>query len=336
MEVKQSENSAQERGQECPRHQQESSPRERRRNPELLKMLGVSEEDMRNPGAALTSAGVDKMYAILKAMEMPLEEEDGRIVGEGTPREKRTPVWQMITGLSKESESGMAPRQREEALQVLVNVVMKFLRYELKAEREKPDVYHTVFWEPLQKVCSALGIARAQLSRLSKEATGLAAHELVDGLHAETVKAKMRDSISKVVELIRREKESAAAQGAKPTELSAREVWAALREARRGPEFHRGQWAMGFGFANYMRFYRACLFYYKLAPQQLEFAVIEEVLNGAAAESAIEEGSGESAAAGDDRVDPFLRAMKGRTVQFFTELNGFLWKEAVERAKRAG
>jgi AraC-like DNA-binding protein len=304
-------------------NREQDRPRQRGRNPELLRMLGVTEEDMRNPGAALTSAGVEKMFAILKAMEMPLEEEDGRMI-DRPPQEKRTPVWQAITGMTKESEGAMGPRQREEALQVLVNVVLKFLRYEMQAERENPCVYHTVFWDPLQKVCSALGIARAQLSRLSREATGLSAHELVDGIRAESVREKMKESVTKVVELLRREHKKEA--------LSVREVWNALREARRGPQFHRGQWALGYGFPNYLRFYRACLFYYKLAPQQLELSIIEELVGEKTAEAEpAQETDTENA-----HVDPFLRVMKRREVQFFTELSALVWKEAMGKVRAAG
>jgi AraC-like DNA-binding protein len=305
-----------------PEYQNEYRPR--RRNPQLLAMLGVTEEDMADPGKALTSAGVDKMFKILKAMEMPLEDEEGRMAGQGAPKDARPPVWQMITGLTRDGEKSMSPESREEQLQILVNLALKLLRYEMEAERANPSVFHTVFWDPLQKVCSALGIARAQLSRLTKEATGLAAHELVDGIRAERVKAKMRESILKVVELIRKDRKS--------EELSVREVWLALREARRGPQFHRGQWALGFGFPNYQRLYRACLFYYKLAPQQLELSVIEEVLGAKAVEEPAPEKENEQQA----HVDPFLRVMKGREVQFFTELSGFLWKEAVERVRAAG
>ena len=303
-------------------HVQEN-PRQRRRNPQLLAMLGVTEDDMRDPGAALTSAGVEKMFAILKAMELPLEE-DGERLGIGTPPPKHAPMWQAITGLAKDSDNAMGPKQREQQLQVLVNVVLKFLRFEMNAESTNPNVYHTVFWDPLQKVCSALGIARAQLSRLSKEATGLSAHELVDGIRAESVRAKMKASVEKVVELLRSRPNA--------TELRVQDVWSALREARRGPQFHRGQWALGFGFANYLRFYRACLFYYKLAPQQLELSVIEDVLNGKVDAEPATQNECET----DAHVDPFLRVMKRREVQFFTELSGLVWKESMERVRAAG
>jgi AraC-like DNA-binding protein len=310
--------------QESPCYQETYRPR--RRNPELLAMLGVTEEEMSDPGRALTSAGVDKMFKILKAMEMPLEDEQGNFAGGGMSRPECVPVWQMISGLTRDTEKSMSPEVREERLQILVNVVLKFLRFEIDAERAKPSVFHTVFWDPLAKVCSALGIARAQLSRLTKEATGLAAHELVDGIRAESVKAKMRESILKVVELVRKGQEKEA--------LTVREVWAALREARRGPQFHRGQWALGFGFSNYLRFYRACLFYYKLAPQQLELSVIEEVLGAKVCDEPAADTNKDGAE--NAHVDPFLRVMKGREVQFFTELGGFVWKEAVERVRAAG
>src|SRR6185436_14323522 len=94
----------------------------------------------------------------------------------------------------------ISPDQREERLTLLVNVVLKLLREEYKIEQNKPNKFHTPFWDPLPKVCSGLSISRAHLSRLSKEACGLAAHELVDALHVETVKDKMKESIRRFVE----------------------------------------------------------------------------------------------------------------------------------------
>src|SRR5689334_7259708 len=106
--------------------QQQDTYRPRRRNPQLLAVLGVTEEDMSDPGKALTSAGVDKMFKILKAMELPLEDENGDFAGEGMTRPERMPVWQMISGITRESEKTMSPQVREERLQILVNVVLKF------------------------------------------------------------------------------------------------------------------------------------------------------------------------------------------------------------------
>jgi hypothetical protein len=133
------------------RENQQSEYRARRRNPQLMAMLGVTNEDMNNPGQALTSAGVDKMFKILKAMELPLEDENGNFGGEELSRLEREPVWQMITGLTRDAEKSMSPEVREERLQILVNIVLKFLRFEIEAEKAKPCVFHTVFWDPLRK-----------------------------------------------------------------------------------------------------------------------------------------------------------------------------------------
>jgi len=59
------------------------------------------------------------------------------------------------------------------------------------------------------------------------------------------------------------------------------EIWRALKGSRRAPKFHRGSWALSFGFSSYTRFYRACLNCYAMTPHELEFALIEEILDEA-------------------------------------------------------
>jgi AraC-like DNA-binding protein len=55
-------------------------------------------------------------------------------------------------------------------------------------------------------------------------------------------------------------------------------IWQALKKSRRAPDFDRATYAIGFGFKNYQRFYRACLLYYGKTPGQLEIQVIREIL----------------------------------------------------------
>ena len=44
---------------------------ERKRDPELLRPLGVTEEELEDPATALLSAGTQKMWAVIKAMKLP-------------------------------------------------------------------------------------------------------------------------------------------------------------------------------------------------------------------------------------------------------------------------
>src|SRR2546428_6463237 len=44
---------------------------------------------------------------------------------------------------------------------------------------------HTFLWDPLLLICHYLDIARSGLSRLSKEYSGMAAHEIIDRIRAE-------------------------------------------------------------------------------------------------------------------------------------------------------
>src|SRR4051812_37618678 len=155
----------------------------RRVDPEILKLYGLTEEDVMDPGKALLSAGVRKMFDVIRFMKLPVDlgsDGMGREQLPGYSPADAPPIWQSMTGLFPGSEVDMPPEKREEALQQLVEIVMRLLRYEWQLETTAPNRYHTVYWDPLPKICTRLSIARAELSRLSKEATGLAAHELVD------------------------------------------------------------------------------------------------------------------------------------------------------------
>ena len=141
----------------------------------------------------------------------------------------------------------------------------------------------TFLWDPLPKICLRLGISRSALSRLSKEFSGMAAHEVMDRIRAETVKAKMQQDISlhylKVFSY-----SLATGKGKGPfrrlknwPHLPFRfAYYDALKRSRVEPEFDRTTWAISFGFPNYARFRRACLLRFGMTPQQLELEIIGE------------------------------------------------------------
>jgi AraC-like DNA-binding protein len=360
-------------------------------------MLGLEPEDLLDPGRTMLSGGLQRLWATQRAMELPLkteqeEEEEGR---ELTKEEKEEleyqrlkaiedspcckavpdeepepppPLWRSMTGIFPENERVMSPAGRAMRLEEFVDVVMKLLRYEMEQEKAKPNIYHTVFWDPLPQVCFALGIARAQLTRLSREATGLSAHELVDAIRVEKVKERMKEEVRRFLdgetggrgdggkrngggrlEAGGRSNgtEKLTTEDTEDTEdgleekVTVASVYAEIKKERKGPQFHRGVWALGFGFPNYLRFYRACLFYYRLAPQQLELVAIQEVL---AEESGRETACTEAGATDrseaekkeeEARVRTACAAVKARHVQFFTEITRRVWQEVYEGGKGA-
>ena len=261
----------------------------------MLAIYNLTEEDMKDPGAALVSGGVQKMWAVARVMALDLvskvrfaaaeaaktelqklqELEDDtrdpryleelRAWGEQEDAKPPRPLWQIVSGLGDANERDMSPKHRDTAILALLNVVAALARQELAAQRENPRPERSHMWDPLPRICFYLGIARAKLSRYCKELTGMAAHELIDKLRAVTLKDRLRAQFKNL----------------KPkTNGSALEFYKALKEARRSPEWHRETWAMDFGFANYRRLYRACLLYYGKTPGQLEFEVIRELIGG--------------------------------------------------------
>ncbi|HYG77760.1 MAG TPA: hypothetical protein VEK08_22330 [Planctomycetota bacterium] len=244
----------------------------KRHDPQILKVYGLTEEDAANPGAALLSEGVKKLWKVMRFMKLPLDLDAERKWDERAAQHADLPIWQALSGLRPKEE--MAPEKREAAIEELIKIVLHFLRFELKAEAEAPNQYHTVYWDPLPKICASIGLARAELSRLAKEGCGLAAHELVDVVRVKTVKETMKKHARVFIAAL-----NATEPGEKNTApTTAQGIYKMLQAARRGPHFHRGQWALTFGFSNHARFLRACLAYYKLAPQQVELMAIEEVL----------------------------------------------------------
>ena len=88
----------------------------RRDDPEILKLYGLTEEDIQDPGKALLSAGVRKMFDVCRFMKLPVDlGPDGmgtaQIPGH-TPADG-PPIWQSMTGLFPGSEQDMPPEKRE-------------------------------------------------------------------------------------------------------------------------------------------------------------------------------------------------------------------------------
>ncbi|HYG75198.1 MAG TPA: hypothetical protein VEK08_09375 [Planctomycetota bacterium] len=311
----------------------------KRYDAQVLKLYGLTEEDARDPAAALLSEGVKKMFKVVQFMKLPVDlGDDGLGQARVLAEEKNVPLWRSMTGLFPDSEGNMSPEKREQAVEQLVGIVLKLLRFEMKADAEAKNLYHTPYWDPLPKICARLGIANCELSRLSKEACGLAAHELVDVVRVKAVKDQMKEHVRMFIAAIKEEAASSP-PGTEDTSVLSDPLalLKILRQARRGPQFHRGQWALTLGFPTYARFYRASLVFYQLAPQQLELVAIEEVLAEIAAAEKAEQGS---AAATVTPAKPKKKSvsqrlayvvwaqLKQRHVQFFADLKQTVLAEA--------
>jgi AraC-like DNA-binding protein len=297
--------------------------------PRFIKAFGLTPEQAADPVGTMLDAGVELLYATSSliryrecvriealAQQREEEEEEERDSSDEmcdkwiARRDEFRPVfcgrmWREISGMSEDAEDSSTPGERAEQIGKLLNAVEKLARYELNAHAAKRAAgekdARTYLWDPLASICKYLAISQRKLTTLSKEYTGMAAHELVDRIRAERVKDKMRADLRPFVANFlstQRHEDTKTPRteenDGKPAKSALRStnpqspisnpqlasaVWYALKVSRQSPEFHRATWAMSHGFANYQRFYRACLLYYGLTPGQLELEVIRELLD---------------------------------------------------------
>jgi hypothetical protein len=216
------------------------------------------------------------------------------------------PTWQQISGLFTHEERQLNPNERARRIRVLLGSVEKMLRYELKngaAEVEELPVAdarytaHSLQWSPLRKICFHIELAQQRLSSYAREQTGMSAPEIVDCIRVEALRGKMKAQLREFVTGVFSRKDAKLqrtatatattedTEGTEGTEENrgevralADEIWAALKETRKAPRWHRTTWAAGFGFSSYTKFFRACLLCYGKTPHQLEMELIDEIL----------------------------------------------------------
>ena len=212
------------------------------------------------------------------------------------------PLWQQVSGLIPSREMGLHPGARAAGIRRLLKKVERLIRFEVRSaaqasslresgadgrgeeenERQrqhagwKPAVREvdacalTAQWDPLQSICSYLGIALRKLSALSREVSGLAVTQLADAIKAESLWKKWKRRVGDWV----------AAQASDAGEIKERayRLWKMLRGERQKKGSHRSSFAFAMGFSSYSRMFRACLVCYGLAPQEMELELIEECL----------------------------------------------------------
>ncbi|HLX62838.1 MAG TPA: hypothetical protein VKX17_16290 [Planctomycetota bacterium] len=201
----------------------------------------------------------------------------GRLEAGGTKAGGTTARWREVSGLRVENEKTLLGKERRGALRKLYKVVEEEIRAELKSAQEDEAFKEerTFLWEPIPAVCQRLEIAPTVLSRLLKELTGMSSWQLVDKIRAEGIKEKLR---AELLEWVKWRFRAPGAWGG--AELSFGDVltefWETLKAKRRAANFSYATRAIELGFANYTRFYRACLLCYKKTPSQLEDEVLRE------------------------------------------------------------
>ncbi|HLX64522.1 MAG TPA: hypothetical protein VKX17_24835 [Planctomycetota bacterium] len=217
------------------------------------------------------------------------------------------PAWQWVSGLDDKFEITLGERRKR--LRHLIEAVKLHIRMGLDFCRTDPEYVGecTIYWEPITAVCKAFGIAQSALSKFCVELNGLNLKGLVDAVRAESVKKRMREEVRGfLVSGMHRcegcgelragppkggttndsggnsHEQCATFAGDEEEVVAHRKdawvVWKALKASRKAPVFNRESWAQGYGFASYIRMYKACKVVYEMTPQQLEMTLIEEAL----------------------------------------------------------
>ncbi len=144
-----------------------------------------------------------------------------RLAAARKPAAPQLAPWQQISGITPENELTLPPRERRQALRKLIAKATDLAREELvegascplvgpegtatavgmtRAEetrgQDAPSTNDyadaTFLWDPMRSVCRQLGISHSKLSSLSKELTGMSAHEIADRIKVAGIKEKLR------------------------------------------------------------------------------------------------------------------------------------------------
>jgi hypothetical protein len=181
-----------------------------------------------------------------------------------------TPRWQIISGLTPQESREMTDAQRDQSLRTLFKEVVAMARAEFR--RETPAYERSYLWDPIERICHKLDIARLKLSRLCRELTGMRVFDLSDKLKAEGLANYIRHTVKAI--LARRDKD----MRAQTTQYSyAKEslyihwsdaVLQELREARQGSTL--AVFASQRGFANVPRMRKGCMLNFGCTLEDLE------------------------------------------------------------------
>jgi AraC-like DNA-binding protein len=182
------------------------------------------------------------------------------------------PPWQEISGLTVEAEGKMTRSERRFALRKLFRHYEKLVREALEEHEKDPEKEERTFlWDPVPMLCIELGISRRKLSALTRELTGMAAHEVVDRVRAEKVVTRMEDDIAGILNQWYTPGGDHRIKGS----WWGDDLREAVREQRREDGFDGCAWALLHGFPNYARFRRGCMLAHAgQTPRALEEGVL--------------------------------------------------------------
>ncbi|HEY3324437.1 MAG TPA: hypothetical protein VGP72_28560 [Planctomycetota bacterium] len=150
----------------------------------------------------------------------------------------------------------MSRSERRYAIRKLFRHYERLVREALEEHEKDPEKDERSFlWDPVPMLCVELGIARRKLSALTKELTGMAAHEVVDRVRGEKVVARIEDDIAEfAVEWCTPGRRCSLSEGTWADELRI-----AIRDQRREDGCDNSALALAHGFPNYARFRRGCM-----------------------------------------------------------------------------
>ena len=188
-----------------------------------------------------------------------------------TPKQPR---WREISGLTVETEKSLPDKDRRAAIRKLQAAAESEIRAELLSAEQDNDFKseRTYLWEPSPAVCRRLEIAPTALNRLLKELSGLTVAQLADKIRAEGLREKLRADL---IEHIKNRQDKPGSRCAGAANFLV-DFWQELKARRAEPDFNYATRAIGLGFQNYTRLYRACILQYGLTPTQLEHEILRE------------------------------------------------------------
>lgn len=194
---------------------------------------------------------------------------------------KEMAAWQAISGLSVEREKSMGADERDAGIRKLLAEVERRARAEFARGEKAPAGERTVYWDPLERICAQLEISRVKLSSLSRELTGLRAHEITDRIKAAaTLPGLVRARVAKVLapefEALRQNFDRSRARERGYRTGTVMRLWKLAKQEHAG--IFRMRWAMELGFANPARLQKACLMAFGFSIQEMEARAIEDIV----------------------------------------------------------
>jgi hypothetical protein len=187
------------------------------------------------------------------------------------------PKWQEISGLTPAAERSMSDKERDDALRALMREVTRLSREEF--QREVPEGERSFLWEPIERVCHKLGIARLRLTRFCRELTGMRAYEITDKIKAEPMGVRIIEWVRQIIKNLDKEMRAGA------TEFTVRDepvrvMWAnrIVKELRKFRIERPQKWAALLAFPTIPRLRRGCMLAHHCTVEELELDMVRQLV----------------------------------------------------------